>query len=403
MSLDTVARGLAVRARTDAATRTRVLMAAGQSGPIYGPAGAAFVTVQSVTLPPDTIVGGATLRLRLLIAKYAPFGGGHNWRLRIGNLVVAQNDIGASLATVETEQWIRIANDRKSAFVYNANTLDISSLSAGTFASTGAKAGSTASVGVRQPSNYINFVTNSAPPTVETVLVDFAQPVTLSLDVRAVNGDTMEILGSSLEMLATGTVPINVANPRATAIWGDSLTEGTGQSPVSGVPMDVTAQLRRQRPGWPIAAKGLGGQKSAAIVDRLIADQVAGRQWNAVLWIGTNDFDDNVGNGPGWLATIRAQVDRALAYRTNPNTLVCNMYPRAGWAVGDVNYVAMQQVNAGLAAAYGGRVVDLFTALATENGKLPSASMVDAIHLSNAGYTAVMQAIHARMTALNWA
>lgn len=225
-------------------------MAAGQSGPIFGPAGAPFVTMQSVTLPPDTIVGGATLRQRLLIAKYASFGGGHSWRLRIGNLVAAQNDIGASLVTGETEQLRRIANDRKSAFVYNANTLDIASLSAGTFASTGAKAASTAGLGVRQPSNYINFVINSAPPTVETVLVDFTQPVTLSLDVRAVNGDTMEILGgTTLEMLATGTTPINVVNPRATAVWGGSLTEGTGQSPVSGVPMDVTAQLRRQRPG----------------------------------------------------------------------------------------------------------------------------------------------------------
>lgn len=48
-------------------------------------------------------------------------------------------------------------------------------------------------------------------------------------------------------------------------------------------------------------------------------------------------------------------------------------------------------------------MVDLFTALATDNGKLSSVSMVDAIHLSNAGYTAVMQAIYARMTALNWA
>ncbi|MBB5728257.1 lysophospholipase L1-like esterase [Sphingomonas prati] len=381
-----------------------MLMAAGQSGPIYGPAGAGFVTAQSVTLPPNTIVGGCTLRLRLLLAKYVPFGGGHKWRMRIGNLVVAQNDIGASLLTTEIEHLIRIANDRKSAFVYNTNSLDTPSLAAGNVASTGAKTGSTASLGARQPSSYINFVSNSAPPTGETVLVDFAQPVTVSLDVQVVNGDTMEVIGSSLEMLTAGSGPSNVASPRATAIWGDSLTEGTGAVAVSNVPMDVTAQLRRQRPGWPIASKGLGGQKSATIVDRLIADQVAGRQWNAVLWIGTNDFDDNVGNGPGWLAAIRAQVDRALAYRTNSSTLVCNMYPRAGWAVGDVNYVAMQQVNAGLVAAYGGRVVDLFAALATDNGKLPTANLAtgDAIHLSNDGYTAVMQSIHARMTALNW-
>lgn len=166
--------------------------------------------------------------------------------------------------------------------------------------------------------------------------------------------------------------------------------------------MDWVAQLRRQRAGWPVAAKGLGGQKSAAIVDRMLTDPVAGRQWNAVLWIGTNDFDDFIGNGPGWFGAVKAQIDRVIAWRSNPNLIVCNLHPRANWAVGDANYQAMQHVNAQLAATYGNRVCDLFTALATDGGKVPAASMADAIHLANPGHTTVMQAVNAKITALGW-
>ncbi len=407
--LDTIARGLAVRAgndaaraATEAARRSQVLMAAGPSGPVYGGAGAPYVTVHSTTIPADTIPGGAMLRFRMMLAKYAPNNASHNWRLRIGDVVIAQNNVGASLATLDTEQVISIAYDRKSAFTYNLNTLDQAAVIAGRTGTAGAKNGSIGNLGARQPSNGIMFVSNSAPPTIETILVDFAQPVTLSLDVQAINGDTLEVLGASVELLAAAAGPVAYTHPKAVSVWGDSLTEGTGSTAVSGLPMDWVAQLRRQRAGWPVTAKGLGGQKSAAIVDRLLADPVAGRQWNAVLWIGTNDFDNFVGNGPGWFGAIKAQVDRAIAGRSNPRLIVCNMHPRGTWTVGDTNYQAMQFVNAQMAATYGERVCDLFAALATDAGKVPAASMADAIHLANPGHTTVMQAVNAKITALGW-
>ena len=400
--LDAVARGLAARARTDVALRSRVLMATGPSGPIYGGTGAGYVTVQSVMLPANAILGGCTLRLRMLLAKYAPFNAGHQWRLRIGGVAIAQNAMGAAMASMRVEQDIHVAHDRKSAYAYNINTLDTPALNtAGLYAATGIKAGVIANLGARQPSAMVMFVANSAPPTVETVLVDFSQPQPLTLELLVQNGDTAELLGATVEAVQAGDGGLNYSTSRATALWGDSLTEGTGATAISGVPMDWGAQLRRQRAGWPIAAKGLGGQIAAQIVDRLVADWIAGRYWNAVLWIGTNDFTPANG-GADWFAAIKTQIDRALAFRSSPRTIVCTLHPRASWAVGDASYVAMQAVNAGLAAAYGSRVCDLFAALATNAGKVPAASMSDDIHLTNAGYTSVMQAVDARMTALGW-
>lgn len=293
------ARGLAIRAGSDAVRRSQVLMAAGPSGPVYGAAGANFVTVHSVTLPPDTITGGAMLRFRMLLAKYAPFNSGNNWRLRIGDVVVAQNLVGATVATFDTEQVIAIAHDRKSAFTYSINTLDQPSVVAGRLGTTGAKNGAIAALGARQPSSGIMFIEYSAPPTVETVRVDFRQPVTIAIDVRPVNGDTLEVLGASIDMLAGAAETVDYTHPKAVAVWGDSLTERTGSAAVSGLPMDWVAQLRRQRAGWPVAAKGLGGQRAEAIADRLLTDPIAGRRWNAVLWMGYNDFNNNVGNPTG--------------------------------------------------------------------------------------------------------
>ncbi len=400
--LDMAARGLAIRAGADAARRSQVLMAAGPSGPVYGGSVPDWVAFNSVTLAPDAIPGGAMLRFRMLLAKYAPFNSGHSWRLRIGDVVVAQNAMGASLGTFDTEQVIAIAHDRKSAFTYALNSLDQPSVVAGRYGTAGAKNGNTSLLGARQPSNSIMFVSYTAPPTVETVLVDFRQPVKVSLDVRVNNGDTLEVLGASIEMLSGAAGTVDYTHPKAISVWGDSLTEGTGSAAVSGVPMDWVAQLRRQRAGWPVAAKGLGGQKSAAIADRLLTDPVAGRRWNTVLWMGINDFNDNVGNGPGWWAAVKTQIDRVLAYRTNPRTIICNFHPNATWAVGDVNYQAMQFVNAQMAATYGNRVCDLFAALATDAGKVPAASMADSIHLANPGHTTVMQTVDAKITALGW-
>jgi hypothetical protein len=51
---------------------------------------------------------------------------------------------------------------------------------------------------------------------------------------------------------------------------GDSLTDGTGSSAVSGAPMDFPAQLRRTRSGAPLVKMGYGGNTAQQVVDKVI-------------------------------------------------------------------------------------------------------------------------------------
>ncbi len=401
-AFDPIARGMASGARSALEDRARILLATGPSGPIYGGTGAEPVTVCSTILPPDSIPAGAMLRIHVNIAKYQPYNAGHYWRLRLGDITVAQNSVGASIGAVDTQQTIHMAHDRKSAFALSINTLGQPSIDqTGMFGASGAALGAGATLNARQPSGAIMFVAYSQPPTKETVLVDFTRPVMMSLDILARNGDTVEVLGALVEVLSAGAEAPRSTHPKALALWGDSLVEGAGASVQNGVPMDWAAQLRRRRASWPVAAKGLGGQTARQIVDRMLDDAVAGRTWRAVICAGANDFD-RLTDGETLFAELAAQFDRALAYRGDAPTLVCNFYPRASWQAGGAQYDLMMFVNARLAGQYGDRICDLHGALATQDGKVPTALMADDIHLSNAGYTIAMEAVDAAMTRLEW-
>lgn len=385
---------------------TRSLMMAGSSGRMFGPAsGSAAVIVYSTLLPADTIKGGATIFLEGLLAKYSPFAAGTSISVRLGGVLIANTSLVASVANYHFRQSVQISDDRKWGFSQSLTIHGIigSAATATGYPDTGTQVASApASTGARSVASSAKFVTYTAPPTVETVDVDFTQPQLLTVTLTLQNGDSAEFTGFSADMRYDPTGR-SFASPKATIIYGDSLTEGTGSSAVSSAPQDVGSQLARLRAGTPLASAGLGGQKSLAIVNRLLDDAVKGKQWNAIFWTGTNDFDSNIGDGPGWLAAITSQIDRALAFRTNPNWMMLNMYPRSTWAVGDANYTAMQFVNAGLGTKYGAsRVVDIFTVLATNAGQTEVADRSDAIHLVNSGYAKVAAAVDAKMTALGW-
>jgi lysophospholipase L1-like esterase len=396
---------LAAAAYERAREAPRVLLSSSESGPIYGATGGGYVTVARAPVPARTIAGGAGLRIRALLAKYLPNNAGWGWRVAFAQgantRIIAQNFLGASLGSVETEQVVRFSHDRKFVFLYSQNTLDTASINtAAALPSTGAKTSAAAVLSARGRSTTAN-VTQTAKPTAETLLVDLDQPCELRIELQPQNGDTVELLAASIELLPPTD---DVWSPRATAIWGDSLIEGSGASNEAGTnyPMDVPSQLRRLRPGTPITREGLGGQTAAQIAARVLAAGAKGREWRAIVWAGTNDFTSAAG-GVTWWNAVKAAIDAILAFRTSPDTIVCTLHPRASWVPGDANYLAMQYVNAQITATYGSRVCDLFTALATDSGKVPAASMADDIHLTNAGYTTVAGAIHAKATALGWA
>lgn len=165
--------------------------------------------------------------------------------------------------------------------------------------------------------------------------------------------------------------------------------------------MDVTSQLRRAMAPWPMTALGLGGQTTEQIVNRLIDDKVRGKFWKNIIWAGTNDFV-NTNGGADWWSAVYPHLDRALAFRTSQETIICNMYPRSAWSVGDTSYLAMQYFNTQLATRYGAMVCDLFTPLATESGELPAALDADGVHLTNAGYSVVARAWKAKIAELGW-
>lgn len=403
--VDIAARGIGAAARARAAASPQLLLSASESGAIYGAAGAGHVAVARATIPARTIAGGAGLRLRVLMAKYPPNNAGWEWRavLAQGGTVrpIAQNALGAALGGVETEQVVRFSHDRKFAFCYSLNSLNAAAINAAAaLPATGATGNAVAAPGARARS-VPAMVSQSAPPTAETLLIDFDAPVELRIELLVRNGDTAELLAASAELLPATA---GGASARATAIWGDSLIEGSGATGEAGTgyPTDVPSLLRRLRPGTPITREGLGGQTAAQIAARMRASGAKAREWRAVIWAGTNDFTP-AGGGAAWWSAIRPRIESMLALRRPADTIVCTLHPRASWTPGDASHAALLHVNAQIAAAWGSRVCDLHAALATEDGRVPAAWMADDVHLTGAGYAAVAAAIDAKMTALGWA
>jgi lysophospholipase L1-like esterase len=321
------------------------------------------------------------------------------------------NFVTASLLHAFIRHSIFIADDRRTAITLSTNGLSQTTLGTGgvgaQIAQTGTDFNNTgASLGISARGN-IAFATYSAAPVVETVLMDFSQPVELRFELNIASSDCCQFGGAMVTMYKATSD--NYAPSMSIMCIGDSLTDGTGSSAVSSAPMDYPAQLRRTRSGAPLVKMGYGGNAAQQVVDKVIVTDVnRAQRWKALIWLGTNDF---VADGPTWWAAVKPQLDRALSLRGNKPTIFGNFHPRASWSVGDASYVAMQYINAQMAATYdtaamnalGIGVADLFTALATNAGKVPAASMYDDVHLTNAGYTTVAATFNSKITALGWA
>jgi lysophospholipase L1-like esterase len=389
-------------ARADTTQRTRVLASCGRTGPVYGAASAGVQVVLSVPIPAKTIMGGETLRIRGLLSKYQPFNGGGAVVVRLGGVVIAQAFPSADLASYPIDHVLTISSDRKWAFTQSQNLFGVvSPTKTSLLPSTYPGLGATSSMGVRAASSTVAFVTYSTPPTAETILVNFDLQQLLTVEIAPVNGDTMELVSFSSTLEASAKVPTNYASPKATVQWGTSITEGTGAAAVSSVPMGCVDVLRRTRAGRPIVNGGLGGQTSSQIADRLVADPVAGKYWDAVLDMIVNDAS---GDGPTWWNQVRTQIDRVLAFRSSSRTIIWNAYPNTAWTTGTAFRTAMDYVNAQLVATYGPMVVDVCTPFIAggTNGVGPAANYADAIHPTNAGHAILAAATDAKMTSLGW-
>jgi lysophospholipase L1-like esterase len=388
----------------DTSPRTRVLVSSGRTGPVSGTASTSALVVLSVLIPAKTILGGETLRIKGLLSKYQPFNGGGTVVIKLGGVNIAQAFPAATLASYPIDQILTISADRKWAFTQSQNLFGVvSPTTTSLLPTTYPGVGATSSMGVRAASSTIAFASYSAPPTVETIIVNFDQPQLLTVEISPVSGDTMELVSFSATLDASAKVPANYASPKATVQWGTSITEGTGATPVGSVPMGCVDVLRRTRAGRPIVNGGLGGQTSSQIADRVLSDPVAGKYWDGIFDMIVNDAS---GDGPTWWNQVRTQIDRVLAFRAGSTTksLFWNAYPNSAWTTSTSFRIAMDYVNTQLAATYGSMIIDVCTPFIAGGtaGVGPAANYADAIHPTNAGHAILASATDAKMTASSW-
>lgn len=384
---------LAQRRAADAALG--LLAVAGRSGRMFGTGVANYLDIAVIPMKGKAVHPGATLRISGLLAKYSPFNSGGAYRtvFRQGgnSVIVSQSSFAATLATIPLSAEMTLSHDRKWGFLKSRtqNMYGLAALVAGTYSEDIVVANAAPSaVSPRAQSVAVAFAAYSAPPTVETILINFDQDFEIAVQVGAGALDSYELLSFDIEQLSHGIAGVNFASPKATICGIDSMTEGTGATAGN----DWVSVYARARPGTPVLNIGLGGQVPSQGVDRILADPIAGKYWNLIFWAVNGGSAD----GPAWWASLNAQIQRLIAYRDpSSRMMILNIHNSLNW---DSNFqAAAAYVNAQLAATYGSIVVDVASLI---NGNASDYS--DNTHLTDAGYAKVAAAANAKATALGW-
>jgi lysophospholipase L1-like esterase len=183
--------------------------------------------------------------------------------------------------------------------------------------------------------------------------------------------------------------------------WGDSLTEGSGGEGVTY--LTALANLS----GIPKTFnKGISGQKSGQIRERMLAD-TALHKYPTIIWAGTN----NVGNDEQILDDI-AQMVASLGHKHYIILPIMNGVTLEE-EKGKKNYNHIMYVNNALAQIYGQHYVDVRSYLVSQYDPnnpqdvqnhaddIPPASLRSSkIHLTARGYTMVAEQIYQHRDAL---
>lgn len=189
------------------------------------------------------------------------------------------------------------------------------------------------------------------------------------------------------------------------AAWGDSLTTSAGATGDSTRYPAVASALFT--PHRAVANMGAGSETSTQIRTRFMADATLRRR-TAWLWAGRNNYGDP--------ATVKADIAAMIAALPHDRYLVgsiLNGNYLPGEGLGGSNYSTITGLNAGLAALYGPRFVDIRGALinaadpVADAGDVladivPASLRTDNIHLNDAGYAVVAAAFKAANDAMGW-
>jgi hypothetical protein len=177
--------------------------------------------------------------------------------------------------------------------------------------------------------------------------------------------------------------------------WGDSMT--------GGHPTGWPAQFALLS-GATVNARGVGGQTSSQIKDRMIAEPA---RWGdfTILWAGRNNY--------GSPDTVKADIATMVSKLTTTNFFVisiCNGDWASEW-VGGAGYATMAALNADLKTTYGAKFVDIRKMLVDSyNPSLPQdvidhahdlvplSLRGDSLHLNDAGNLVVANAINQAYT-----
>jgi lysophospholipase L1-like esterase len=154
---------------------------------------------------------------------------------------------------------------------------------------------------------------------------------------------------------------------------GDSITEG-------GLWSEWFSELTTLN-------RGVGGERSDAVLRRM---STIGTADTVLLLIGTNDLSAGI-RIPRIVDNVRAIVSNIQASQPDAHILVQSVMPRTRKYVDGIQ--ALNTHYEDLAEAHKAQYLNLWPALATEEGTLNPAFTADGLHLNGDGYAAWVDAL----------
>lgn len=341
----------------------RVLASSATPVEIYGNGTEFTVGSKSITCVPNSI-----LRVSGLCNFALPNTGGRAIYVKIGGILVAQSFPTATLGGFRWETTIHIRPDGKTCVLLSQNLNNVLS-----------------------PTNG-QGTTNVAQTNVPTVLsaIDFNVANTLAITLVPASGDRAIL--ESWEATLTPCPVENIAPANALACWGDSLTNGTGATTTGGWP----SLLRIALPGRPVTNLGIGNETSLKIKNRVLADTICGKYWRSIFWMGRNDVGGNL------TTTAIPNIAAAVAnLASGTKYMVLSITPSTTDTAGLKSDIIA--ANATLSSTYGANYCDIHSLLVDgSNGtNIAAGYLSDAVHLNEAGYTVVKNAVLSKLTALS--
>jgi len=147
--------------------------------------------------------------------------------------------------------------------------------------------------------------------------------------------------------------------------------------------------------GWTITNKGVNGNKTSDMVTRFTADVIDLAPGYVIIWGGINDLFSSIGSTTNNLAAMYLAAKNA-----NIKVIAVNISPCGGVSYeGENTQTWLQSINSWIAAPTddADEIVDVYSILEDQENLthlLAAYDGGDHLHMSNAGYDAVANAIY---------